>query len=162
MKSRFQIILCMDYFCCSSLGLCHIQITDQQEARDKDCSFTQSALSHHSVIKRVEYTSASSRIFTCISKTVNCLQSVRFHFYNLIEDPQLVVMMAYSRKRLLWEPPSTKHGEWFASTFVLPTVPVIQFQASTSQHSSAMKVMYKTIYVIEYPPSTKHAGTSIL
>jgi len=87
-KSRFQIILCMEYFCCSSLGLCHIQITDQQEARDKDCSFTQSALSHHSVIKRVEYTSASSRIFTCISKTVNCLQSVRFHFYNLmIEDP---------------------------------------------------------------------------
>jgi len=40
--------------------------------------------------------------------------------------------MAYSRKRLLWEPPSTKHGEWFASTFVLPTVPVIQFQAFTS------------------------------
>jgi hypothetical protein len=54
-------------------------------------------------------------------------------------------MMAYSRKRLLWEPPSTKHGEWFASKFVLPTVPVIQFQASTSQHSSTMEVMYKTM-----------------
>ena len=52
---------------------------------------------------------------------------------------------AYSRKRLRWEPPSTKHGEWFASTFVLPTVHVIQFQASTSQHSSTMEVMYKTM-----------------
>lgn len=73
-KSRFQIILCMEYFCCSSLGLCHIQITNQQEDGDKDCSFTQSALSHHSVIKCVEYTSASSRIFTCISKWIVCCQ----------------------------------------------------------------------------------------
>jgi hypothetical protein len=87
-KSRFQIILFMEYFCYSSLGLCHIQITDQQEAGDKHCSFTQSALSHLSVIKRVEYTGARSRIFKCISNTVNCLQSVRSHFYNLmIEDP---------------------------------------------------------------------------
>lgn len=85
-KSRFQIILCMEYFCCSSLGLCHTQIRDHQEVGDKDSLCTQSALSHHSVIKHVEYTNA--RIFTCISKTVNCLLSVRFYFYNLmIEDP---------------------------------------------------------------------------
>ena len=33
------------------------------------------------------------------------------------------------------------YSEWFASTFVLSIVPVIQFQASPSQNSKTMEVM---------------------
>ena len=66
-KSIFQITLCMEHdLFCSSLGLCHIQILDQQEARVKDYSCTRSATFHHIVIKHVEDTSASSKMITHI------------------------------------------------------------------------------------------------
>lgn len=63
--------------------------------------------------------------------------------YALVKHAVLLQGARCSRTRLIWDPPSTKHGEWYAPPFVLSTVPVLHFQASTSQNSRTVKVTYK-------------------